>query len=181
MTRWSASNACNDTCCFAKRASRRSKTPRPFSRSISMRCLQRRRPASRGGAFMLKALVNEARLRLDITTMGPLLIKTGYATIIGADMAPVQTYRNGQREVYLPGSSLKGVFRSHIEKVINSIKPQTACNPLSRLNEKDTRDDRRLYRVSCGARFNSKTSPLSPQEVYADSCPTSRLFGSTSF
>src|SRR2546421_874045 len=127
---------------------------------------------------MLKALVNEARLRLDITTQGPLLIKTGYATVIGADMAPVQTYRNGQQEVYLPGSSLKGIFRSHLEKVINSIQPQVACNPLLRSHDGDVRDDRQLYRVSCGSRFNDKT----PQhEIYARSCPTCRLFGSTSF
>ncbi len=127
---------------------------------------------------MLKALVNEARLRLDITTQGPLLIKTGYATLIGADMAPVQTYRNGQQEIYLPGSSLKGIFRSHLEKVINSIQPQVACNPLLRSHDGDVRDDRQLYRVSCGSRFNDKT----PQnEVYARSCPTCRLFGSTSF
>lgn len=130
---------------------------------------------------MLKALVNEARLRLDITTMGPLLIKTGYATVIGADMAPVQTYRNGQQEVYLPGSSLKGIFRSHIEKVINSIKPKVACNPLVR-SERDMKDDRHLYRISCGANpnFTDKTPPP-PSKVYADSCPTCRLFGSTSF
>lgn len=126
---------------------------------------------------MLKALVNDARLRLDITTKGPLLIKSGYATVIGADMAPVQTYRNGQ-QVYIPGSSLKGVFRSHIEKVVNSIQAQVACNPLSRPNERDTRDDRHLCRVSCGTRFDTDT----PQhKVYAESCPVCRLFGSTSF
>jgi len=127
---------------------------------------------------MLKALVNEARLRLDITTQGPLLIKTGYATVIGADMAPVETYRNGQKEFYLPGSSLKGIFRSHLEKVVNSIKPQVACNPLLRSNDGDSRDERHLYRVSCGSRFNDRTPP---HEVYAGSCPTCRLFGSTSF
>lgn len=127
---------------------------------------------------MLKALVNEARLRLNITTQGPLLIKTGYATVIGADMAPVQTYRNGQQEVYIPGSSLKGIFRSHLEKVINSIKPQITCDPLLRSNDGDARDERHLYRVSCGSRFNDKTPH---NEVYARSCPTCRLFGSTSF
>ncbi len=127
---------------------------------------------------MLKALVNEACLRLDITARGPLLIKTGYATVIGADMAPVQTYRNGQQEVYLPGSSLKGVFRSHIEKVINSIQPRVACNPLqTSLNDPG---DRQLYRDFCGSRrdFNAKTLP---HLVYAGSCPTCRLFGSTEF
>jgi CRISPR-associated RAMP protein (TIGR02581 family) len=119
---------------------------------------------------MLKALVNEAYLRLDITTTGPLLIKTGYATVIGADMAPVQTYRNGHLEVYLPGSSLKGVFRSHIEKVTNSIKPYVACNPLS--NEAH-RQDR-----SCGSKFKGD---IPSHEVYASSCPVCRLFGSTSY
>src|SRR5947209_7409175 len=105
---------------------------------------------------MLKALVNEARLHLDITTKGPLLVKTGYATIIGADMAPVLTYRNGQQEVYIPGSSLKGVFRSHVEKVVNSIKPRVACNPLSRPNNHDERDERKLYRLSCGTQFQNE-------------------------
>src|SRR6266702_3978946 len=154
----SASDACNVTCYCEKRDLCLSKTYSPSSSSISIRCLIMRLPIhNRGGENMLKALVNEARLRLDITTQGPLLIKTGYATVIGADMAPVLTYRNGQQEVYLPGSSLKGIFRSHIEKVINSIQPKVACNPLLRSNDGDARDDRQLYRVSCGSRFNDKT------------------------
>src|SRR5260370_42376964 len=129
----SAGYGSNVTCCFEKTDSRALKpmTYRLSSRSISTRCLIAQQLISRGGEQMLKALVNEARLRLDITTQGSLLVKTGYATVIGADMAPVQTYRNGQQEVYLPGSSLKGVFRSYIEKVVNRIKPRVACNPLS--------------------------------------------------
>ncbi len=123
---------------------------------------------------MLRALVNEARLRLDITTMGPLLIKSGYVTIAGADMTPVQTYRNGQLEVYLPGSSLKGVFRSHLEKVINSIQAKVACNPLSRRNDPD--EEKQLYLESC-----SKYDRLPKPAAYASSCPTCRVFGSTAF
>jgi CRISPR-associated RAMP protein (TIGR02581 family) len=125
---------------------------------------------------MLKALVNEAHLRLDITTTGPLLIKTGYATVIGADMAPVQTYRNGHLEVYLPGSSLKGVFRSHIEKITNSIKARVACNPLVRRDGENR--DQQLYLRSCGSRFEGD---IPSHQVYASSCPVCRLFGSTSF
>ena len=127
---------------------------------------------------MLKALVNEAHLRLNITTTGPLLIKSGYATVIGADMTPVQTYRNGQQEVYLPGSSLKGVFRSHLEKVVNSIKPRVACDPLSQSGGTRRDDGTQLYRTSCGRRIEER-SPS--HEKYASSCPTCRLFGSTSF
>jgi len=127
---------------------------------------------------MLKALVNEARLRLDITTQGPLLIKTGYATVIGADMSPVVTSRNGQPEIYLPGTSLKGVFRSHIEKVVNSIQLRTACNPLLHTND-EKRDERQLYRSFCGDRFTNSKAPA--HETYAGSCPVCRLFGSTAY
>jgi CRISPR-associated RAMP protein (TIGR02581 family) len=126
---------------------------------------------------MLKALVNEARLSLNITTRGPLLVKTGEATVIGTQMAPIQTYRNGRKEVFLPGSSLKGLFRSHSEKVINGIKARVACNPLL-WEDHDARDEGELYRPACGSRF-AKEMP--PHKVYADSCPTCRLFGSTSF
>lgn len=120
---------------------------------------------------MLKALVNEAHLRLDITTTGPLLVKTGYATVIGADMAPVETYRNGHKEVFLPGSSLKGVFRSHIEKIVNSIQAQVACNPFEKSD-----DD--LYRAFCGSQPGMSAKTPGP-DVYRNSCPTCRLFGST--
>ncbi len=123
---------------------------------------------------MLKALVNEARLQLDITTRGPLLVKTGYATVIGADMAPVETYRNGRKEIYLPGSSLKGVFRSHSEKVINSIQPQVACNPFQEPH--DVGDN--LYRMFCGKKFKNQDSA---HDIYTGSCPACRLFGSTEF
>lgn len=125
---------------------------------------------------MLKNLVNDAIARVHITTTGPLLIKSGQATVIGADMAPVQTYRHGHDEVYLPGSSLKGVFRSHIEKVINGIQPRVACNPL--VDHADRRDNRQLYRPSCRSSFTDK---MPSDEIYSKSCPTCRLFGSTSY
>lgn len=144
---------------------------------------------------MLKTVVNEAHLRLNITTTGPLLIKSGYATVIGSDMTPVLTTRNGQQEVYLPGSSLKGVFRSHLEKVVNSIKARTACDPLSSFGggqantsaEARKADASKLYRSSCGKYLEDKSKALpkgqnlSSHQIYADSCPACRLFGSTSF
>ena len=124
---------------------------------------------------MLKRLVNECRFNLTIHTEGPVLVKSGHGTVSGPDMAPVRTYRNGKTEVYLPGSSLKGVFRSHIEKVIRTLNDGVVCNPFVKTDDKANRDE-----VSCGDKFNEKED-LSNEEVYRDSCPACRLFGSTSF
>ncbi len=140
---------------------------------------------------MLKKLVNEALCTLRLTTTGPLLVKSGHASISGPDMTPVLTFRNGKQEAFIPGSSLKGVFRSHIEKIVCSLKPQVVCYPFDESEERqvDREQRQRDYRPSCGSRFTQ----LAKQEkarrlleehsdlVYADSCPTCRLFGSTGF
>src|SRR5579884_4447470 len=141
---------------------------------------------------MLKKLVNEAYFTLRITTTGPLLIRSGRATISGPDMTPVLAFRNGQQEVFLPGSSLKGVFRSHSEKVICSLKPRVVCYPFSGNEDKevDLTERRKDYRDSCGAVFNQlskeneqlrKKLEEETDYVYANSCPTCRLYGSTGF
>lgn len=129
---------------------------------------------------MLKKLVNEAHFTLRITTTGPLLIKSGQATISGPDMTPVLTFRNGQYEVFLPGSSLKGVFRSHLEKIICSLKPRVACYPFTvgKETEADIIQRQRDYRDSCGTILQKEHAS---HTVYAKSCPACRLFGSTAF
>lgn len=119
---------------------------------------------------MLKKLVNECKFSLQITTVGPLLVKSGYATPHGPDMSPVLTYRNGQEQVFIPGSSLKGVFRSHVEKVIRSLKDDVVCVPFGD--------------AFCGDKFENrkkKKEELTNEIVYHDSCPACRLFGSTYF
>lgn len=166
---------------------------------------------------MLKKLVNEARFRLIITTTGPLLIKSGYETVIGPNMTPVLTYRKDQNgvfteQVFMPGSSLKGVFRSHLEKIVCSIRPRVVCDPFWRPNEHNEEQQsvqnreirKRDYCISCGDQFNKRLNdfkeqqkqrerngqkPLADSEnplgktdaIYRGSCPTCRLFGSTSF
>jgi CRISPR-associated RAMP protein (TIGR02581 family) len=141
---------------------------------------------------MLKKLVNEAFCTLRITTTGPLLVKSGHASISGPDMTPVLTWRNGKQEVFLPGSSLKGVFRSHLEKIVCSLKPRVVCYPFEGNEEKqaDVNQRQQYYRDSCGGMFNqyarrSEENRRLLEErtdlVYAASCPTCRLFGSTGF
>ncbi len=141
---------------------------------------------------MLKKLVNEAYFTLRITTTGPLLIRSGRATISGPDMTPVLTFRNGTQEIFLPGSSLKGVFRSHSEKIICSLAPHVVCYPFAGNEDKeaDLEQRQRDYRDSCGERFNQfakkgederKQLERRTDWVYEQSCPTCRLFGSTGF
>ncbi len=141
---------------------------------------------------MLKKLMNEAYFTLRITTVGPLLIRSGRATISGPDMTPVLTFRNGRQEVFLPGSSLKGVFRSHSEKVACSLQSRVVCYPFfgSEDKEADLSKRRQDYRDSCGAIFtqlarenaqNRTRIDEDTEFVYANSCPACRLFGSTGF
>jgi len=122
---------------------------------------------------MLKQLVNECLLTLDITTEGPLLVKSGHATAHGADMTPVLTYRNGQEQVFLPGSSLKGVFRSHLEKVIRTLNKPAVCVPYDKTFCGD-----RLQRKKKNLRANEE---IANWQAYQESCPACRLFGSTFF
>lgn len=153
---------------------------------------------------MLKRLVNEARFRLRIRTEGPILVKSGHATIIGPDMTPVLVSRNGQRQVYLPGSSLKGVFRSHLEKVGRTLNEGVVCDPFVKVEDRARVQGGRLTcsasdyaSVSCSDKFemrqketvrvgnqnwkHSKEDTLGNARVYSESCPICRLFGSTSY
>lgn len=139
---------------------------------------------------MLKKLINEAFCTLHITTTGPLLVKSGHASVSGPDMTPVRTFRNGQPQVFIPGSSLKGVFRSHIEKVVGSLRPHVACYPFeSNDQERPIEKEIRLsdFRESCGGVFTQHAKRYRDHletitdRVYAASCPVCRLFGSTGF
>jgi CRISPR-associated RAMP protein (TIGR02581 family) len=141
---------------------------------------------------MLKKLVNEAFCTLRIETTGPLLVKSGEQSISGPDMAPVLTYRNGRREIFIPGSSLKGVFRSHLEKIICSLQSGVVCYPFEGGDERQAGLEARQrdYRNSCGSTFNDygKRGERYRQFleertdlVYKASCPACRLFGSTGF
>lgn len=150
---------------------------------------------------MLKRLVNECCFNLTIHTEGPVLVKSGHPTVSGPDLTPVRTYRNGQTEVYLPGSSLKGVFRSHIEKVIRTLHDGVVCNPFVKTEDKAKRHGNQLVcsdygEVFCGDKFEVRQrdslriqndqwshnkEDLLNEEIYRDSCPVCRIFGSTSF
>jgi len=109
-------------------------------------------------------------IRLTIQPDGPILIKAGEtgADPTRPDMEFVRTWRNGERVVYLPGSSLKGVLRAHCERIVRTVdsgndeqRPR-ACDPLGKR--------------SCSERLG-RIKGLASERAYSDSCFICQLFG----
>ena len=97
---------------------------------------------------MLKTILNECLVDFSIKSETPLLIKSGMERVEDLDMFPVRTFRirngKGNKEVFIPGSSLKGVIRSHAERIARTLcqgKELACCNPFekdeTRKNEPD--------------------------------------------
>lgn len=139
---------------------------------------------------MFKQYHNEVRIELDIVPNGPILIKAGDSLAARTNMAFVRTFRNGREEVYLPGSSLKGVIRSHGERIGRTLDAKKICNPFSGPSKETLKHKNTslLGMVSCGNWLSEeeqdrkdKGSQLLSDEAYRHSCPACRLFGSLAF
>ena len=129
---------------------------------------------------MLRNWLCQADAAIEIEPVDPVLVKSGYAALDGTDMAPVSTFRNGERVYYLPGTSLKGVLRSHLERIARTLQPGSVCLPYH--------DSRRNIPVpveaeqeSDGCGYRSRDGSDTAAAKYADSCAACRLFGSLKF
>jgi CRISPR-associated RAMP protein (TIGR02581 family) len=112
---------------------------------------------------MLKKLVNQCTFALRIETEEPILIKSGDAVVSGPDMTFVRTRRGGKTEPFIPGSSLKGVLRSHAERIARTLKRKSVCGVFQGAEVE-----------GCSWAFESHKN----SSDYAASCPACRLFGS---
>jgi CRISPR-associated RAMP protein (TIGR02581 family) len=134
---------------------------------------------------MHKRWLNQCLIELEIQTEGPLLIKTGTTAGEGPDMSPVLTFRNRSNpEPYIPGSSMKGVIRSHTERIARTLCWNPAdwrigsCNPFL-TDGKATDWQKQGY---CGKKLQQRkerAEEVTPYIVYKDSCPVCKIFGST--
>lgn len=149
---------------------------------------------------MHKAILLEASLQFAIKPEGPMLIKageTGGADPTRPDMEFVRTKRNGTEQIFIPGASLKGVVRSHCERICRSIDgesrrqkvreqvhpadegfvPPLADNPMG--DDINPEDD---VKFSSSAYFNGPAKGQTDDTalVYRRSSFTSQLFGHTS-
>jgi len=132
---------------------------------------------------MLKKHINNAKIGLKIVPIDPLLIKSGQATVGGVDMSFVRSFHAGdQPEPFIPGSSLKGMIRSYAEKICRSLRdtPVPVCIPYVEPG-KELPGERR--QASCGLRFEKlkKENDLASSDIYKNSCPTCKIFGSLGF
>jgi len=87
-----------------------------------------------------------------------------------------QKIRSGQTnpvmEFYVPGSSLRGVFRSHLEKIVQSVSPARqsySCNPFDDNNNSPT--------LACNKRLAEKSNKVK----YDNLCIVCKIFGTTQF
>lgn len=131
---------------------------------------------------MLKQLLNECTIKLDLEPVGPILIKErGPETdeekqakkkakekpIEEPDMIFVRMPRNDGCEPYLPGSSIKGILRSRAEWIARSLNDAGSCNPfLTSVNEIETD-------LACSQRLKE----VKGASAYRKACPICKLFG----
>lgn len=107
--------------------------------------------------------LNRARFGLALEPRGPILVKSGIQTP-DPTRPQLEFVRSRHAElgdtVYLPGSTLKGVLRSHAERVLLG-QGLNVCTPVGR-------DSRYVIRQR------------EPKAVSSGQCPVCRIFGSLS-
>ncbi|GFR35911.1 type III CRISPR-associated RAMP protein Csx7 [Thermobrachium celere] len=109
---------------------------------------------------MFKKLVNEAIIEYKLETVSPLFVKSGKETGLDPNLADnvcLKVYKDGVLTPVLPGTSIKGVFRSRAEKILIE-----SCD---------------IINNACSENITDNTA-TDTKKVYENLCPTCRLFGS---
>lgn len=133
---------------------------------------------------MLRKWLCQADVRIQINPIDPILIKSGYATIDGPDMVPVSTFRNGEHTYYFPGSSLKGVLRSHFERIARTLRQGSVCIPYYDPGKPanyqvPVAEEQESF--GCGFLSAQASRPNTTATHYWESCAACRMFGSLRF
>jgi CRISPR-associated RAMP protein (TIGR02581 family) len=129
---------------------------------------------------MLRKILNQAILELTIDTRGPLLIKSGIEGGADPSVPDMQFVRSGG-QVYIPGSSLKGVFRSYAEKIARTVGAR-CCNPFDNDPESPTCSCSKHAQIVAERVARGENRGLASTEIYRRrdcTCRICQLFGST--
>jgi CRISPR-associated RAMP protein (TIGR02581 family) len=121
---------------------------------------------------MHKQLVNQCIIHLSLIPQGPMLIKSGRqgSDPTKADMEFVETYHQGEKTIYLPGSSLKGAIRAHAERIVRTVGSETPTTSGVWANDSTSRDRNTPRHVDSS----------SGASTYRTSSFTEQMFGNTS-
>ena len=135
---------------------------------------------------MHKRFVNHCTIDLTISPCGPMLIKSGKegADPTKPDMEFVETYYQGGRSIYLPGSSLKGAIRAHAERIVRTVGTDAPSNtkiwasdPLDRnifRGLEKEKDSRQVYRLSSFTDQMFGSTAISSRVRIEDAYPVDR-------
>lgn len=130
---------------------------------------------------MLKQMLNEARFTFLIQATGPILIKEGDTDNDKKEKQQgegqlMKFVEDANKRVFIPGSSIKGVWRSWCEKMARTISVgmPLACDPFNDNDPNNQSCSERLENLKKAMKLENTAS------IYASSCPICKLFGNTS-
>jgi len=140
-------------------------------------------------------LVKDGRYRKDEKELwagGDKTLKNGMPAMAFISRSPVsklkevlkscaggESARLGELLYYVPGSSVRGAWRSHLERALRSLDgPPRVCDPLSALSEDGENPPELPDYVSCSSVLVQKDEDR-PKQPYSVSCPVCRMFGNT--
>jgi CRISPR/Cas system CSM-associated protein Csm3 (group 7 of RAMP superfamily) len=136
---------------------------------------------------MLRVPLNECTIDFEFTSTTPMLVKDGRWQPKKGEQLPAAVFQcredlsatSVKRDIkdenyggltfFIPGATLRGVFRSQMERIARGLSPDDpiVCNPF--VDESEA--------LSAGA--TEMGCSWRAKKGYADSCPVCRIFGST--
>ncbi|MEM2121021.1 MAG: RAMP superfamily CRISPR-associated protein [Archaeoglobaceae archaeon] len=136
---------------------------------------------------MHKRLWNMLKLEFELAPKAPLLIKSGMLSPNPSlpDMQFVRSRTADGERVFIPGSSLRGVFRSFTEKVLRTANGEWACDPFGDnacgRAIADVDDTASVYRRSCRACKIYGHTRLRGRLSFADALPKGEVVTETRY
>jgi len=132
------------------------------------------------------ALLREFLVEAEMVNRSPLRIGSGREPPLGSivDLAVIRIRREGRQEAYIPGSSLKGLFRSQAESLVRVKKPR--IEPCSGLARSTCMDIRRVEGgISLQAAIQNKMRVRNSKEAmelfFHNACLLCKIFGAPSY
>jgi len=131
-----------------------------------------------------RILYRHAFFQAEVENTSPLRVGVGREPPLGSqvDLAVIRINRNGRDEPYIPGSSLKGVFRSVGEAIAKTEKKLQVCTGLTRSTCMDTKKvDGIQLRNQIEGRLRMNEAAKAVELFHNHACLMCKVFGAPSY